>query len=237
MDVIVGVVVLGGIVFSVWTWFEALNVPRDRWTAVPCSTLCDKSGHWTKRSWFLLWYVGGFVTCGLVPVGMSIYFHQTLRPVFHGSTRAQEPEEPASQPAPEITSIGKQIDELHDLHSRGILTEEELDAKTTALLERTRSSILEPAASRARRSAPEAGDTLPSTTVSESSAVYATRDAAAVVAEQDVAPVWRWTGMARGWICISHKSGLCRECARVVAQPHRLGRRYGETVPPAPPSS
>ena len=44
---------------------------------------------------------------------------------------------PGTQTTARVKSIGAQIDELHELRARGILTPDELDSKTAALLKRT----------------------------------------------------------------------------------------------------
>jgi hypothetical protein len=45
---------------------------------------------------------------------------------------------PGTQAAAQVKSIGAQIDELYELRNRGILTPDELETKTAALLKRTR---------------------------------------------------------------------------------------------------
>jgi hypothetical protein len=57
------------------------------------------------------------------------------------SRAAKPPTTPTTAPLPktmvQVQSIGAQIDELYELHARGILTPDELDVKTAALLKRT----------------------------------------------------------------------------------------------------
>jgi hypothetical protein len=66
--------------FAVWMWFEAITTPSERWGVVD----------WTKRRWFIIWYVSGLLTSGLVPMGMAIYFYRRLRPDLRAAAEAEK---------------------------------------------------------------------------------------------------------------------------------------------------
>lgn len=67
-----GIAYLGMFALAVVVWFQALSTRNETWTAAGQK----------KSSFFLCWYLGGFVTMGLVPMGMSIWYLTTLAPKF-----------------------------------------------------------------------------------------------------------------------------------------------------------
>ena len=144
VSALLGLLVLVGLVFAFWMWLEAINAPPERWTELPCPTWRNASGRWTKGTWFTYWYVGGFLTAGLAPMGMSIHYYRKMRSALR--TLAVPTADSMSSPAattppgqPQRT-IGAQIDELHELHARGILTQQEFEARVSVLVAKTQTA-------------------------------------------------------------------------------------------------
>lgn len=75
MKSLLGLLLLAGWGFAIWMWVEALTVPGEEWKR------CGKD----KVTFFVWWYLGGFLTLGLVPVGMSVWYYRSLRPEFRAN--------------------------------------------------------------------------------------------------------------------------------------------------------
>jgi hypothetical protein len=71
-NALLGLAYLGGIGFAFWTWIDALSHSREEWLEVGQN----------KATFFLLWYAGGLLTLGLVPIAMSVWYYRSLRPMF-----------------------------------------------------------------------------------------------------------------------------------------------------------
>jgi Protein of unknown function (DUF2510) len=85
---LLGLVFLGFFCFVIWMWADALSVPGESWTATT----------WTKKRWFLTWYLAGFLTMGLVPMGMAVYYYRSLRPVLRTGSATTPPGSQLSPP-------------------------------------------------------------------------------------------------------------------------------------------
>jgi len=98
---------LGCFGLAIWVWIETLSTPGRAWSAVGRS----------KSQWFIAWYVGGFFTGGIVPMGMAIWYLARLRDDLQRakresippawSTGARSPDaanHPGSVPSPQLDS-------------------------------------------------------------------------------------------------------------------------------------
>jgi len=70
LQTLLGLAIFAGWVFAFVMWCDSLTVPGQTW---------KDHGH-DKAKFFVLWYVGGLLTFGLVPVGMSVWYLRSIRP-------------------------------------------------------------------------------------------------------------------------------------------------------------
>jgi Protein of unknown function (DUF2510) len=96
METALGFALLAGYGFAFWMWIDALCVPRQLWRELGKDV--NFPGMRSKGNFFAWWYVGGFFTGGLIPIGLSIDYYRRLRPRFRAA-RAATPVLPAG-PSP-----------------------------------------------------------------------------------------------------------------------------------------
>lgn len=92
MELIVGLAYMGLFGFAICMWGDAIGVPSARWD----ERRRRRGAHHrhtaaSKTTWFVNWYVFGFLSAGLVPMGMSIYYYQQIRPELRPETVVHTP--------------------------------------------------------------------------------------------------------------------------------------------------
>lgn len=94
METILGLAILGWWCFTIWMWVDALTVPGPRWNEVAAQREAGTPKPFipeTKGSFFAMWYLGGLLTFGLVPMCMAIAYFRSVRPKLRPGTVKSEP--------------------------------------------------------------------------------------------------------------------------------------------------